>query len=164
MAATWSTGYWGQNNWGDQADVDVVVTGSPLTSSIGDSSVTAELNAGWGRNEWGSMAWGVPYSTVVSGISLSTAITGVVATADVEVLVSSFLLSTAIGDEGTEGNASVQLESLSLSVSIGPVEAIIIQGSQMTTGTGLVDIQAGGNIYIQVDEHTITTSAGQVSC
>jgi hypothetical protein len=88
---------------------------------------------------------------------------GVVATADVEVLVSSFLLSTAIGDEGTEGNASVQLESLSLSVSIGPVEAIIIQGSQMTTGTGLVDIQAGGNIYIQVDEHTITTSAGQAT-
>ena len=57
MAATWSTGYWGQNNWGDQADVDVVVTGSPLTSSIGDSSVTAEINAGWGRNECGSMAW-----------------------------------------------------------------------------------------------------------
>ena len=42
---------WGQNAWGEQADVNLALTGISLTSSVGE--VTAYHNSGWGRLTWG---------------------------------------------------------------------------------------------------------------
>ena len=47
MANTWSTGVWGQNEWGDQGPVVITLSGQSTTSSVGSvvaaPTITAEL-------------------------------------------------------------------------------------------------------------------------
>ena len=47
MANTWNQALttWGQNTWGEQADVTLTLTGLSATSSVG--SVTAFNEIGW---------------------------------------------------------------------------------------------------------------------
>ena len=57
MANTWNQALttWGQNQWGEQTQIDVSITGLSATSSLG--SVTAFNEIGWGRDTWGFENW-----------------------------------------------------------------------------------------------------------
>ena len=59
MANTWNQAgtTWGQNSWGQQADVTLTLTSLPITSSLGTLAY-AGANDGWGRDAWGSNQWG----------------------------------------------------------------------------------------------------------
>ena len=58
MANTWNQALttWGQNSWGQQADVTLTLTGVSSTTSVG--SVTAFNEVGWGSDGWGIENWG----------------------------------------------------------------------------------------------------------
>ena len=58
MANTWNQALttWGQNTWGQQADVTLTLTGLSATSSLG--SVEAFNEMGWGSDTWGAENWG----------------------------------------------------------------------------------------------------------
>jgi hypothetical protein len=59
MANTWgqSGTTWGQNQWGDQADVDVSITApTQLSTTLGTVIPFNEL--GWGSDTWGTENWG----------------------------------------------------------------------------------------------------------
>lgn len=58
-SGTWSTGFWGQNQWNDLADPTFSVTGIALTASLGDETTVGEINFGWGRLGWNEQAWGI---------------------------------------------------------------------------------------------------------
>ena len=79
---TWGTGAWGQNQWGDQADVAVVATGFALTNTLGDETTAGEVNTGWGRLTWGENAWGEYGDAVVSGIAMTANLGSVTTQAD----------------------------------------------------------------------------------
>ena len=79
MASTWNTGFWGQNNWGDQSNITEQPTGFSLSSTLGSISITAEVNEGWGRLTWGENGWGVLGDVLVTGQQL-TSTTGSVTT------------------------------------------------------------------------------------
>jgi len=59
MANTWNQAgtTWGQNAWGEQADVNLTLTGLSITASLGDLAYAAATD-GWGRDSWGDNAWG----------------------------------------------------------------------------------------------------------
>ena len=59
MANTWNQSgtTWGQNQWGDQADVDVTLTGVQSTASVGTTLEVFNLQ-GWGRQRWGEASYG----------------------------------------------------------------------------------------------------------
>jgi len=44
MANAWNEATWGQNAWGEQSDVNEILTGEALTSSLGDETITADCN------------------------------------------------------------------------------------------------------------------------
>jgi len=44
MANTWSTGVWGQNEWGDQGPVVITLTGQSATSSVGQATAAQIIN------------------------------------------------------------------------------------------------------------------------
>ena len=71
MANTWNQALttWGQNAWGEQADVTLTLTGLSATTSVG--SVDAYVQPGWGTLEWGYNGWGSVDAAVVrpSGVS-----------------------------------------------------------------------------------------------
>ena len=75
MANTWNQALttWGQNAWGEQADVNLTLTGVSATSSVG--SVTAFNEQGWGRDAWGDENWGESAIKVsLTGVSATTAL------------------------------------------------------------------------------------------
>ena len=72
MASTWNTGFWGQNNYGDQSNVTIEQTGFSLSSTLGTISITAEINQGWGRLTWGENGWGVLGDVLVTGQQLTS--------------------------------------------------------------------------------------------
>ena len=160
MADTWDNGTWGLNEWGEQNSLSVNVTGIALTPSIGNETIVAELNAGWGRNQWGSMAWGVPYSTIITGISLSSSIGTATSVAETIVTLTGQSLTSAIGNEAVGIGINVDVTGISLSANIGAVAGITIQGTAASMGIGPVDIQVDGSISINVTEHTIQSSIG----
>jgi hypothetical protein len=55
MANTWNQSgtTWGQNAYGEQADVDLTLTGLSTTSSTGSISIDIIPNVGWGSDTWG---------------------------------------------------------------------------------------------------------------
>ena len=76
MANTWNQALttWGQNTWGEQADVTLTLTGLSATSSVG--SVEAYNTQGWGSDYWGYENWGESGLTVsLTGLSATTAYT-----------------------------------------------------------------------------------------
>jgi hypothetical protein len=77
MASTWNTGFWGQNNWGDQSNITEQPTGFSLSSTLGSISITAEINEGWGRLTWGENGWGVLGDVLVTGQQLTSSINSV---------------------------------------------------------------------------------------
>ena len=163
MADTWDNGTWGLNEWGEQNSLSVNVTGIALTPSIGNETIVAELNAGWGRNQWGSMAWGVPYSTIITGISLSSSIGTATSVAETIVTLTGQSLTSAIGNEAVGIGINVDVTGISLSANIGAVAGITIQGTAASMGIGPVDIQVDGSISINVTEHTMQTAIGTIS-
>ena len=70
MANTWNQALttWGQNQWGEQTQIDVSITGVSATSSVGSPTVFNEQ--GWGRDTWGSENWGQSAFTIIpTGVS-----------------------------------------------------------------------------------------------
>ena len=73
FALGWGAQAWNDSEWGELNDVTFTLTGVSSTSSIGSTTVTTEINTGWGQDGWGVENWGQ------SGITVE--LTGVEATA-----------------------------------------------------------------------------------
>ena len=66
MANTWNQALttWGQNQWGEQTQIDISLTTSFLaTSSLGTLPYAGSIE-GWGRDAWGDNEWGTNAHTV----------------------------------------------------------------------------------------------------
>ena len=68
-SGTWNTGSWGQNQWNDNANPTLTVTGLLFCSHFGDESSSTEVNVGWGRQEWGLQGWGIAGTFIPTGIA-----------------------------------------------------------------------------------------------
>jgi hypothetical protein len=55
---TWGALEWGQGSWAAQGDVGLTATGSLATFSIGNTTVDADIQVGWGGDTWGENEWG----------------------------------------------------------------------------------------------------------
>jgi hypothetical protein len=146
------------------ANPDANVIGQSLTTAI--NGVTIDelglIGSGWGRANWGDFVWGDNYSVQTGSVSAQTAITGVTTQANADVQVQGQSLTIITGDEVPEANANVFPNGVTATTAIGEVQALRLQGIEMSTGVGTVDIAAGGNVFVNVTEHNLQSSTGQV--
>jgi hypothetical protein len=144
---------------------NVSVTGIASTTGITAATIDTLglIGSGWGRDLWGSMVWGDAYSVQTGSVSAQTAITGVTTQANADVQAQGQSLTVVTGDEVPKANANVFPDGITLTTDIGEVQALRLQGIEISTAVGLVDLQAGGNVYLQVDEHTIDSGIGSVN-
>jgi hypothetical protein len=98
MANEWSTGLWGVGSWGLNSDATVDVTGASLSSNLGDVTVDAQINSGWGRQEWGNGVWGDAYTVQLSGLSATFNLDSVSIQTDVGVDVEGIQLTSTLGN------------------------------------------------------------------
>ena len=62
----WGSLSWSTGPWGNQDDIDLQVTGFPLSLSLQSVTTTAEVNSGWGRSTWGDLAWGAAFGNATA--------------------------------------------------------------------------------------------------
>tara|TARA_R110000822_G_scaffold118121_1_gene250770 strand:- start:113 stop:1036 length:924 start_codon:yes stop_codon:yes gene_type:complete len=172
MANAWGELTWGINNWGLQSDVTVPVSnpndepygtyaygendfgGSAgnLGISTGSVTITAEINAGWGRElGWGTLDWGantLSVQAITSGQQLNTN------------------LGTAVS--AIETFASVIGNGLTVEEGIlDPRPDVILEGQQLNTNLGQPIISADANLSVTgigltIDEGNATLDANTI--
>ena len=142
------------------------VTGSELTSTI--ASVTIDDNfligSGWGRDSFGSMVWGDAYTVQTGSVSATMSI-GAVAevTAGASASPTGQELTATPGQITMTGNANVDVTGIQATLLVGQIQGLSVVGSQMTMSIQPVDIQAGGNVDVNVIEDNLDTAIGQVT-
>jgi len=132
MANEYGIGYWGQNAWNENSDVNITVTGQQLSSANGSVSLTTEINLGWGRVAWGEQDWGT------TGISQTVALTG-------------SQVNLSLGNESIDVSVTPILSGQQLNWTVGtvdpePDESLV--GQQLNLNLGSPFIQADANLTL----------------
>ena len=139
---TWSVGTWGINQWGDQTDPTLTVTGQALSANLGTETVTTEINTGWGRLEWGEQAWGIAGTLIPTGVSLSGNLGTLGMQGDVTVIPTGLALTNNLSSATAIGLAEVDVTGLPLTNSLGTADAgpdAMLTGIGATMGLGSVE-------------------------
>jgi len=148
MASTWNTGFWGQNNYGDQSNVTEQPTGFSLSSTLGSISITAEVNEGWGRLTWGENAWGVGGDVILQGQQLTSSINSVTPQAGASAQPTGISASFSLPGTVTFDIGATVLLSTNLATSTTGSPTILgdanlsVTGSSATTDIGSVTVDA----------------------
>ena len=138
--ATWGTLTWSTGNWGEQNNADAFPNGIGASFSIGIIDSTATVEFGWGRDLWGSRAWGSPNQIVnpsgiamtafegtidpapdvsLTGIGFTAALGNEFAFTDVDVPVTGQALTTTLGNENAFTDINVIPTSFAITNSLG---------------------------------------------
>jgi len=156
-AEGWGRNLWGQGDWGRNGlGVTIPITGQSFSSSVGSTSVTAQLNVGWGRKTWGNLGWGVAYSAAPAGLPISVSIGGVTIQANAIPQKITNTVTTGIGLVDISGDGiGVHVNANPVTLSTGsPVvtnfETVSLSGVQITsavnpaTTPGSADVSVTG--------------------
>ena len=108
MANVWNEATWGQNAWGEQSDVNEILTGEALTSSLGDETITADCNV------------------TPTGISITATEGTTIEIIAVEVFPSGLSFTANLGTADASPDAIVS--GVTASASVGSVEAYNLEG------------------------------------
>ena len=139
---TWNVGVWGINQWGDQTDPTLQVTGNSLSGNLGSTTVNSEINLGWGRLEWGEQAWGIAGTLIATGNSLSGNLGTLGMQGDVTVVPTGLPLTNTLDSVTATGLAEVDVTGLPLTNSLGTIDAgpdAMLTGIGATMGLGTVE-------------------------
>jgi hypothetical protein len=168
------------------------VTGSQLTTTPGAVTIDDQflIGAGWGRDAWGSLAWGDAYSVQLNGISLTssigdeTAFTDVVVDVtgseltstfaspsfsiqidqDIFVLASEDQLDALVGSLSLTGNANIDVTGIELSSNIGqvvPEPKLEVPVTGASASITIGDISLVQSTNEPVTGQELTVTAGQ---
>ena len=145
---TWGVLAWNVGQWGAQNDVTLSITGLSTSSAIGNNTIDAEINSGWGRGGWGLLNWG----QAIGGVDVS--VTGVSASVSVGTLASAEgLIETGWG-RGGWGNRVWGDTYSALPSGIAATSAI---GTPVITTDVVVSV-TGVQASLTNDDATATTS------
>jgi hypothetical protein len=125
------------------------VTGSQLTTTAGGVTIDDQflIGAGWGRDAWGSLAWGDAYSVQLNGISLSSSIGNAIGFSDGTQLITGLELTSTFADP-------------SFSIQIDQDIFVLASEDQLDALTGSLTLT--GNANIDVTGIELSGSIGQV--
>ena len=144
------------------------VTLSSLTTSFATGTETASgtVDAGWGRNTWGSFAWNenITQEVSVTGVTMATTLGTTTQEVGTGVIVSptGLAMTGALGTTSQTGTALETLDSLSVGVALSGVTVsgegsvgVIAPSDQLdfAIGTPVIDI------FTQVDPVPVTMTA-----
>ena len=144
-SGTWSTGFWGQNQWNDSADPTFTVTGIALTASLGDETTVGEINLGWGRAGWNDFAWGIAGNLIAPGDAVTATLGTVVASIDVSTGPSTNnnqLITASLGNETIDIQTKVFPTGVGMTSALGTADAgpdAMATGIAMSMGLGTID-------------------------
>jgi hypothetical protein len=144
------------------------VTLSSLTTSFATGTETASgtVDAGWGRNTWGSFAWNenITQEVSVTGVTMATTLGTTTQEVGTGIIVSptGLAMTGALGTTSQTGTAVETLDSLSVGVALSGVTVsgegsvgVIAPSDQLDFAIGTTTI----DIFTQVDPTPVTMTA-----
>ena len=148
----------------------VTLASLSMAFTAGDETASGTVDAGWGRNTWGSFAWNENITQTVSleGVGMSTTLGTTTQEVGTGVIVSTtgVSMTSALGTTTQTGSALETLDSLTVGVALSGASAIsgdgnmgvIAPSDQLDFSIGAVTI----DIFTQVDPVGVsaTTSLG----
>lgn len=146
--------------------IGVPVTGSSASTNITGVTIDDQylIGAGWGRETWGSFAWGDNYSVQLQGISLSAVTGNEDAFTDVVVAVSGIDLSTDITPVGTSGTSDNEIaHSFLIQTTLEDVSIVgtgLVELTGITLSTAISEVEAGTIQEVPVTGVSATLSIG----
>jgi hypothetical protein len=144
-----------------------VVLGSLSTSfGLGTEVADGTVDAGWGRNTWGSFAWNenITQEVSVTGVAMSTDLgtSTVEVGSGVIVSVTGLEMTSALGDTTETGTSLVTLDSQLVSVALSGATvsgegsvAVVAPSDQLDFAIGTPTIE----IFTQVDPTAVTMTS-----
>jgi len=141
-SGTWNTGSWSQNQWGDNANPTISVTGFGMSAALGDETSSTEINTGWGRQEWGLQGWGIAGTLIPTGSSLSGNLGTLGMQGDVAITLTGQALTATLASVSATGLAEVSPTGFSLTAAQGTADAgpdAMLTGIAMSMGLGTVE-------------------------
>ena len=145
-----------------------VVLGSLSVSfAVGDETGSGTVDAGWGRNTWGSFAWNENITQTVSptGVTMATSLGTTTQEVGTGVIVSAtgVSITSALGTTSQTGTAVQTLDSLTIGAALSGASGITGEGNvgviapsdQLDFNIGAVTI----DIFTQVDPTAVTMAS-----
>ena len=116
---TWGALTWGENEWNDQGDESVTLTGQAMTVVANAAGVVATQFPGWGTLDWGENGWGsvneakevLPGQAASMSVGTLTPVIGEVLTG--------FQIQTVVGTLSTSFDFALTITGLEISVDKG---------------------------------------------
>ena len=144
-----------------------VVLGSlSMSFTAGDESASGTVDAGWGRNTWGSFAWNenITQEVSVTGVAMTTALGTTTQEVGTGVIVSptGLEMTSALGTTSQTGTAVETLDSLIVGAALSGATvsgegsaAVIAPSDQLDFSIGTPTIE----IFTQVDPTAVTMTS-----
>jgi hypothetical protein len=145
----------------------VTLASLSMAFTAGDETASGTVDAGWGRNTWGSFAWNenITQEVSVTGVTMATSLgtttqevgTGVI------VSVTGLSMTSALGTTSQTGTAVQTLDSLTIGAALSGASGITGEGNvgviapsdQLDFSIGTVTI----DIFTQVDAPSVAMSS-----
>ncbi len=122
--------------------IGAITSGISMSSSIGATTVDESIltGEGWGRDEWGSLAWGVNYSVALTGQTLTS----------------------SIGEEAGFTDVTVSVTGQTLTSTQGIISLVGDFGIVVLPAEDQLDLTIGSVIF-EADANVTVTSAGSMT-
>ena len=150
----------------------VVLPSLSMAFTAGDETGSGTVDAGWGRNTWGSFAWNenIEFIHDLTGVSMSTSLGTTTQEVGTGVIVSptAVTMTSALGTTSQTGTVVETLDSLTVGVALSGVTVsgegsvgVIAPSDQLDFAIGTPVVE----IFTQVDPTavTMTTALGSVT-
>jgi len=151
----------------------VTLASLSMAFTAGDETASGTVDAGWGRNTWGSFAWNENITQTVSleGVGMSTTLGTTTQEVGTGIIVSAtgVSMTSALGTTSQTGTAVQTLDSLTIGAALSGASGITGEGNvgviapsdQLDFNIGAVTI----DIFTQVDPVGVsaTTSSGTLT-
>jgi len=166
---TWGALTWGENEWNDQGDESVTLTGQAMTVVANAAGVVATQFPGWGTLEWGENGWGsvneakevLPGQAATMSLGTLTPVIGEVLTG--------LQIQTVVGTPTTTFDFSLSITGQEMSVAQGVLGVNSDEDTEVgmpsnlnTMSVGALTVNQSADVNVGLSSFSMSTDVGNL--
>ena len=166
---TWGALTWGENEWNDQGDETVTLTGQAMTVVANTAGVVATQFPGWGTLDWGENGWGsvneakevLPGQAASMSVGTLTPVIGEVLTG--------FQIQTVVGTPTTSFDFALSITGQEMSVAQGVLGINSDEDTEVgmpsnlnTMSVGALTVNQNSDVNVGLSGFSMSTDVGNL--
>ena len=166
---TWGALTWGENEWNDQGDETVTLTGQAMTVAANAAGVVATQFPGWGTLEWGENGWGsvneakevLPGQAATMSLGTLSAVIGEPLTG--------FQIQTVVGTPTTSFDFALSITGQEMSVAQGVLGINSDEDTEVgmpsnlnTMSVGALTVNQSADVNVGLSGFSMSTDVGNL--